>query len=304
MSKKTKTQPTYKILPISLGIFAKRKEGTDPANEKECKKNVKKLIKHVACGDEQYCEWINRKARQNYKNEAGCTFTFLIETKKTKERVVGALFAKDKKVNFLEVPVPVMCEDETVSALPEIWRNKGEQKLNVISLIKKDTYTPGDGRYTTPNAKKNFKKIHLILKKAKFLKQTATAPDDTLLSKILETEIVQTYRRQEYYDMKNDLTRLDYKYVAKEIDQELLICLSGVYLNMLPVFDYIKCGKDVEATRNLLTFPYIEKFYGQNPHLVTNEVRTKLRAMSNCYETVLNNTGLLFMTKPVVSTTP
>ena len=121
------------------------------------------------------------------------------------------------------------------------------------------------------------------------------------LSIITKDDIVQTYRRQEYYDMKNDLTRLDYKYVAndieKETNQELLICLSGVYINMLAVFDYIKCGKDVEATRNLLTFPYIEKFYGQNPHLVTNEVRTKLRAMSNCYETVLNNTGLLFAKK-------
>ena len=302
-SKKVKQQPTYNLKEITLGIFAKRKEGVEAAKEKECKKNVKNLIKHVACGDEQYCEWINRKARQNYKNEAGCTFTFLIETKKTKERVVGALFAKDKKVKLLEVPVPVMCEDEIVSALPEIWRNKGEQKLNVISLIKKNTYTPGDGRYTNETAKNNFKKMHLILKKAKFLKQTAPGVDNTLLSIITKDDIVQTYRRQEYYDMKNDLTRLDYKYVAndieKETNRELLICLSGVYINMLAVFDYIKCGKDVEATRNLLTFPYIEKFYGQNPHLVTNEVRTKLRAMSNCYETVLNNTGLLFIKKTV-----
>ena len=297
MSKKTKTPVAYKIQEEILTAFTNRKNPDQASKEKECKKNVKNLIKHVACGDEQYCEWINRKARQNYKNENGCKFTFLVETKKTKDRVVGALFAKDKTVNFLEVPVPVMCEDETVSALPEIWRNKAGEKLMVI-LFEKKAATPGDGRYTSKVASKNFKKIHLILKKAKFLKQNAPDIDKTLLSKINTTNIVQTYRRQEYYDMKNELVQQELKYVAKDIEkqtnQELLICLSGVYLNMLAVFDYIKCGKDVEATRNLLTFPYIEKFYGQNPHLVTNEVRTKLRAMSNCYETVLNNTGLLF----------
>ena len=296
MSKKTKTPVAYKLEEQSLTAFANRKTGDEPANEKTCKKNVKSLIKHVACGDEQYCEWINRKARQNYKNPEGCTFTFLMETKKTKERVVGALFAKNKTVNFLEVPVPVMCEDETVSAIPEIWRNKGTENLAVISLTKKETYIPGDGRYTSQDAGKDKKKIHLILKKAKFLKQEIDTKE-TLLSKIKTTDIVQTYRRQEYYDMKNELVQQELKYVANMESMELLICLSGVYLNMLAVFDYIKCGKDVEATRNLLTFPYIEKFYGQNPHLVTNEVRTKLRAMSNCYETVLNNTGLLFTKK-------
>ena len=295
MSKKTKTPVAYKIQEEILTAFTNRKNPDQASKEKECKKNVKNLIKHVACGDEQYCEWINRKARQNYKNENGCKFTFLVETKKTKDRVVGALFAKDKTVNFLEVPVPVMCEDETVSALPEIWRNKNDEILNVV-LFEKKAATPGDGRYTSNVAPENFKKIHLILKKAKFLKQEIDTKE-TLLSKIKTTDIVQTYRRQEYYDMKNELVQQELKYVAKDINQELLICLSGVYLNMLAVFDYIKCGKDVEATRNLLTFPYIEKFYGQNPHLVTNEVRTKLRAMSNCYETVLNNTGLLFMLK-------
>ena len=296
MSKKTKTPVAYKIQEEILTAFTNRKNPDQASKEKECKKNVKNLIKHVACGDEQYCEWINRKARQNYKNDEGCTFTFLIETKKTKERVVGALFAKNKKVKLLEVPVPVMCEDETVSALPEIWRNKNDEILNVV-LFEKKAATPGDGRYTSNVAPENFKKIHLILKKAKFLKQEIDTKE-TLLSKIKTTDIVQTYRRQEYYDMKNELVQQELKYVAnnieKQTNQELLICLSGVYLNMLAVFDYIKCGKDVEATRNLLTFPYIEKFYGQNPHLVTNEVRTKLRAMSNCYETVLNNTGLLF----------
>ena len=292
MSKKTKTPVAYKIQEEILTAFTNRKNPDQASKEKECKKNVKNLIKHVACGDEQYCEWINRKARQNYKNTNGCKFTFLIETKKTKDRVIGALFQKTKDVKYLEVPVPVMCEDETVAALPEIWRNKAGEKLMVI-LFEKKAATPGDGRYTSKVAPENFKKIHLILKKAKFLKQEIDTKE-TLLKKIKTTDIVQTYRRQEYYDMKNELVQQELKYVAKDINQELLICLSGVYLNMLAVFDYIKCGKDVEATRNLLTFPYIEKFYGQNPHLVTNEVRTKLRAMSNCYETVLNNTGLLF----------
>ena len=293
MSKKTKTPVAYKIQEEILTAFTNRKNPDQASKEKECKKNVKNLIKHVACGDEQYCEWINRKARQNYKNENGCKFTFLVETKKTKDRVVGALFAKDKTVNFLEVPVPVMCEDETVSALPEIWRNKADDKLNVV-LFEKKTIGEKVSYTSTKKTDSSFKKIHLILKKAKFLKQNAPDTDKTLLKKIKTTDIVQTYRRQEYYDMKNELVQQELKYVAKDINQELLICLSGVYLNMLAVFDYIKCGKDVEATRNLLTFPYIEKFYGQNPHLVTNEVRTKLRAMSNCYETVLNNTGLLF----------
>lgn len=299
-SKTPKPQPTYKLVDITLTAFLTRIDPEQASKEKECKKNVKNLIKHVACGDEQYCEWINRKARQNYKNDEGCTFTFLIETKKSKERVVGALFAKKKDVNFLKVPVPVMCEDETVAALPEIWRNKNNEILNVV-LFEKKTIGEKVSYTSTNKTDSSFKKIHLILKKAKFLKQKIDTKD-TLLSKIKPTDIVQTYRRQEYYDMKNDLTRQDYKYVAdnilvKQTNQELLICLSGVYLNMLAVFDYIKCGKDVEATRNLLTFPYIEKFYGQNPHLVTNEVRTKLRAMSNCYETVLNNTGLLFKLK-------
>ena len=140
MSKKTKTLVAYKIQEEILGKTTNRKEPNQALNEKKCKKNVKNLIKHVACGDEQYCEWINRKARQNYKNPEGCTFTFLVETKKTKDRVVGALFAKNKTVNFLEVPVPVMCEDETVSALPEIWRNKAGEKLMVILFKKKQLH--------------------------------------------------------------------------------------------------------------------------------------------------------------------
>ena len=172
-----------------------------------------------------------------------------------------------------------------------------EVVLNLSYIVYSASWTP---KYDIRVFGKDKKKIHLILKKAKFLKQE-TDTKDTLLKKIKTTDIVQTYRRQEYYDMKKELVQQELKYVANDIEkqtnQELLICLSGVYLNMLAVFDYIKCGKDVEATRNLLTFPYIEKFYGQNPHLVTNEVRTKLRAMSNCYETVLNNTGLLFMLK-------
>jgi hypothetical protein len=71
--------------------------------------------------------------------------------------------------------------------------------------------------------------------------------------------------------------------------------LSKINLRFLPQFEYLDIGKNCrDAVRNLVMIPLIEKFYAENPHLVTSEVRRELGSQSCCYELARRTTGFFY----------
>lgn len=71
--------------------------------------------------------------------------------------------------------------------------------------------------------------------------------------------------------------------------------LSKINLRFLPQFEYLDLGKNCrDAVRNLVMIPLIEKFYAENPHLVTSEVRRELGSQSCCYELARRTTGFFY----------
>lgn len=89
------------------------------------------------------------------------------------------------------------------------------------------------------------------------------------------------------------------KYIEKNQQNPRLkrVCanLFKINLRFLPQFEYLDIGKNCrDAVRNLVMIPLIEKFYAENPHLVTSEVRRELGSQSCCYELARRTTGFFY----------
>ena len=277
-------------------------DNTTEANKPILQKNIAKLAENVSCGDIQYAEWITRKFMGKLKKVAEedkdqFAFVFLhkniskeegIDKKKPGKRpVAGFLIDKrqDKEFNKTkapnpkrQIPQPKMCENEK-TGVPIVWKSDGDKKLKINGdekLKKKFCFT---GAFKRPVFGQHLL-IHLL---SLGVKQT------NVLFKFYGDEQYLNFGRA----LKMDQIILSYK-LEDFLLEQIPMRLDKLWIDVPGFFEYIRVPKDNEATRNLIMIPKIERFYAENPRLVTSEVRRTLRDMSCCYDEVLRSTGVLF----------
>ena len=279
-------------------------DNTTEANKPILQKNIAKLAENVSCGDIQYAEWITRKFMGKLKkveedDKKQFAFVFLHKniSKKTnpatpekpgKRPVAGFLIDKrqDKEFNKTkapnpkrQIPQPKMCENEK-TGVPIVWKSDGDKKLKIeggtTALKKKFCFT---GAFKRPVFGQHLL-VHLL---------SLGVKQNTVLFKF--------YGDEQYLNFGKALNmkqiKLSYKLEEFMLEQ-IPMRLDKLWIDVPGFFEYIRVPKDNEATRNLIMIPKIERFYAENPRLVTSEVRRTLRDMSCCYDEVLRSTGVLF----------
>ena len=262
-------------------------------------RNIAKLAENVSCGDIQYAEWITRKFMGKLKitkvGKENFAFVFLHKNiskdttvKPGKRPVAGFLIDKrdNKESNKTkapnlkrQIPQPKMCENEK-TGVPIVWKSDGDKKLKIegdtTKLEKKFCFT---GAFKRPVFGQ-----HLLVN----LLSLGVKPIDVLF-KFYGDEQYLNFGRA----LKMDQIKLSYQ-LEDYYTEQIPMRLDKLWIDVPGFFEYIRVPKDNEATRNLIMIPKIERFYAENPRLVTSEVRRTLRDMSCCYDEVLRSTGVLF----------
>lgn len=272
-------------------------DNTTEANKPILQKNIAKLAENVSCGDIQYAEWITRKFMGKLKKDKKDDFAFVFlhkniskdtTPKSGKRPVAGFLIDKRPNKEFIkteatnqkrQIPQPKMCENEK-TGVPIVWKSDGDKKLKIEgggdALKKKFCFT---GAFKRPVFGQHLL-VHLL---SLGVKQT-----DVLFK---------FYGDEQYLNFGKALNmkqiKLSYKLEEFMLEQ-IPMRLDKLWIDVPGFFEYIRVPKDNEATRNLIMIPKIERFYAENPRLVTSEVRRTLRDMSCCYDEVLRSTGVLF----------
>ena len=278
-------------------------DNTTEANKPILQKNIAKLAENVSCGDIQYAEWITRKFMGKLKKVAEedkeqFAFVFLHKNiskdttlKSGKRPVAGFLIDKRLNKEFIktevtttkrQIPQPKMCENEK-TGVPIVWKSDGDKKLKIeggtTALKKKFCFT---GAFKRPVFGQHLL-VHLL---------SLGVKQNTVLFKF--------YGDEQYLNFGKALNmkqiKLSYKLEEFMLEQ-IPMRLDKLWIDVPGFFEYIRVPKDNEATRNLIMIPKIERFYAENPRLVTSEVRRTLRDMSCCYDEVLRSTGVLFTMK-------
>ena len=271
-------------------------DNTTEANKPILQKNIAKLAENVSCGDIQYAEWITRKFMGKLKKDKKDDFAFVFlhkniskdtTPKSGKRPVAGFLIDKRPNKEFIktepanpkrQIPQPKMCENEK-TGVPIVWKSDGDKKLKINGdekLKKKFCFT---GAFKRPVFGQHLL-IHLL---SLGVKQT------NVLFKFYGDEQYLNFGRA----LKMEQIKLSYKLEEFMLEQ-IPMRLDKLWIDVPGFFEYIRVPKDNEATRNLIMIPKIERFYAENPRLVTSEVRRTLRDMSCCYDEVLRSTGVLF----------
>ena len=269
------------------------------ANKPILQKNIAKLAENVSCGDIQYAEWITRKFMGKLKKTLPTDFAFVFlhkniskeegadKAKPGKRPVAGFLIDKRENKEFIktetttakrQIPQPKMCENEK-TGVPIVWKSDGDKKLKINGdekLKKKFCFT---GAFKRPVFGQHLL-VHLL---SLGVKQT------DVLFKFYGDEQYLNFGRA----LKMDQIILSYK-LEDFLLEQIPMRLDKLWIDVPGFFEYIRVPKDNEATRNLIMIPKIERFYAENPRLVTSEVRRTLRDMSCCYDEVLRSTGVMF----------
>ena len=271
-------------------------DNTTEANKPILQKNIAKLAENVSCGDIQYAEWITRKFMGKLKKDKKDDFAFVFlhkniskdtTPKSGKRPVAGFLIDKRPNKEFIktepanpkrQIPQPKMCENEK-TGVPIVWKSDGDKKLKINGdekLKKKFCFT---GAFKRPVFGQHLL-IHLL---SLGVKQTNV--------------LFKFYGDEQYLNFGRALKMEQIKlfYTLEDVYMEQIpMRLDKLWIDVPGFFEYIRVPKDNEATRNLIMIPKIERFYAENPRLVTSEVRRTLRDMSCCYDEVLRSTGVLF----------
>lgn len=268
-------------------------------NKSALERNIAKLAENVSCGDIQYAEWITRKFMGKLKitkvAKDNFAFVFLHKNiskdstaKPGKRPVAGFLIDKRPNKEFKkteatntkrQIPQPKMCENEK-TGVPIVWKSDGEKKLKIkvdtTKLKKKVCFT---GAFKRPVFGQ-----HLLVN----LLSLGVKPKDVLFKFYGDEQYLNFGRALKMDQIKLSYTLEDY------YTEQIPMRLDKLWIDVPGFFEYIRVPKDNEATRNLIMIPKIERFYAENPRLVTSEVRRTLRDMSCCYDEVLRSTGVLF----------
>ena len=273
-------------------------------NKPALQRNIAKLAENVSCGDIQYAEWITRKFMGKLKKTDldQYAFVFLHKniSKKTnpttpkkpgKRPVAGFLIDKRENKEFKkteaantkrQIPQPKMCENEK-TGVPIVWKSDGDKKLkiqtNITELKKKICFT---GAFKRPVFGQHLL-VHIL--------SLGVKQKDVLFK---------FYGDEQYLNFGRALNMEQIKlmYILEDYyTEQIPMRLDKLWIDVPGFFEYIRVPKDNEATRNLIMIPKIERFYAENPRLVTSEVRRTLRDMSCCYDEVLRSTGVLFTMK-------
>ena len=270
------------------------------ANKPILQKNIAKLAENVSCGDIQYAEWITRKFMGKLKKDKKDDFAFVFlhkniskeegadKAKPGKRPVAGFLIDKRENKEFIktetttakrQIPQPKMCENEK-TGVPIVWKSDGDKKLKIeggtTALKKKFCFT---GAFKRPVFGQHLL-VHLL---------SLGVEPESVLFKFYGDEQYLNFGRA----LKMDQIILSYK-LEDFLLEQIPMRLDKLWIDVPGFFEYIRVPKDNEATRNLIMIPKIERFYAENPRLVTSEVRRTLRDMSCCYDEVLRSTGVLF----------